>query len=134
MNTDRNRRRVLKMLPALAIAAPSHRLGRPATIEDDRRLAAAVVDAFAQPDTARLMGTGYLDQRPHEASFTNLMAHLKADLDLPGWFRNGAGKADLHGRLQARAAIDYRHDDGIEVAGCYLSVTELRVFALSTFI
>ena len=33
----------------------------------------------------------------------------------------------------ARAAIDYSRDDAIEIAGCYLSVTELRVYALSTF-
>ena len=132
MNTDRNRRKVLKMLPALAIAAPSGALGKTPVI-DDRRLAAVVLDVFAQPDTARLMGSAYLDERPHEASFSNLMAHLKADLDLPGWYRDGAGKSELHRRLQARAAIDYSRDEGVEVAGCYLSVTELRVFALSAF-
>ena len=120
------------MLPALAIAAPSGALGKTPVI-DDRRLAAVVLDVFAQPDTARLMGSAYLDERPHEASFSNLMAHLKADLDLPGWYRDGAGKSELHRRLQARAAIDYSHDEGVEVAGCYLSVTELRVFALSAF-
>ncbi len=132
MNTDSNRRKVLKMLPALAIAAPSGTLGKTPGI-DDRRLAAVVLDVFAEPDTARLMGSAYLDQRPHEASFSNLMAHLKADLGLPGWYRGGAGKTELHNRLQARAAIDYSHDEGVEVAGCYLSVTELRVYALSTF-
>ena len=132
MNTDRDRRKVLKMLPALAIAAPSGGLAKSAAI-DDRRLSALLLDVFAQPDTARLMGAAYLDERPHEASFSNLMAHLKADLDLPGWYRGGAGKAELHNRLQARAAIDYGHDEGVEVAGCYLSVTELRVYALSTF-
>ena len=120
------------MLPALAIAAPSGGLAKSAAI-DDRRLSALLLDVFAQPDTARLMGAAYLDERPHEASFSNLMAHLKADLDLPGWYRGGAGKAELHNRLQARAAIDYGHDEGVEVAGCYLSVTELRVYALSTF-
>ncbi len=118
------------MLPALAIAAPSGALGKMPVIED-RRLAAVVLDAFAQPDTARLMGSAYLDERPQEASFSNLMAHLKADLDLAGWYRDGAGKSELQSRLQARAAIDYRYDEGVEVAGCYLSVTELRVFALS---
>ena len=132
MITDSDRRKVLKMLPALAIAAPSGGLAKTAAI-DDRRLAASLLDVFAQPDTARLMGTAYLDERPHEASFSNLMAHLKADLDLPVWYRGGAGKAELHSRLQARAAIDYVHDEGVEVAGCYLSVTELRVYALSTF-
>ena len=120
------------MLPALAIAAPSRALGKTPVI-DDRRLAEAVLDVFAQPDTARLMGSAYLDQRPHEAFFSNLMAHLKVDLDLHGWYRGGAGKSELHSRLQARAAIDYSHDEGVEVAGCYLSVTELRVYALSTF-
>ncbi len=120
------------MLPALAIAAPSGALGKTPVIED-RRLAAVVLDAFAQPDTARLMGSAYLDERPHEASFSNLMAHLKADLDLPGWYRDGAGTSELHSRLQARAAIDFGNDEGVEVAGCYLSVTELRVYALSTF-
>jgi hypothetical protein len=44
-----------------------------------------VLDVFAQPDTARLMGSAYLDERPHEASFSNVMAHLKADLSLRGW-------------------------------------------------
>ncbi|MDA1326177.1 MAG: hypothetical protein O3C34_15690 [Proteobacteria bacterium] len=133
MSTDRNRRKVLKMLPALAIAGPSRALGNTPVI-DDRRLAAAVLDVFAQPDTARLMGSTYLKQRPHEAAFSSLMAHLKADLDLLGWYRGGAGKPELHNRLQARAAIDYNNDEGVEVAGCYLSVTELRVFALSTFV
>ena len=120
------------MLPALAIAAPSGVIGKTAVL-GDRRLAAVLLDVFAQPDTARLMGAAYLDKRPHEASFSNLMAHLKADLDLPGWYRDGAGKSELQSRLQARAAIDYGHDEGVEVAGCYLSVTELRVYALSTF-
>jgi hypothetical protein len=132
MTTDRNRRKVLKILPALAIAAPSGALAKSAEI-DDRRLAVTVLEVFAQPDTARLMGKAYLDERPHEASFSNLMAHLKADLDLPNWYRDGAGKDELHRRLQARAAIDYGHDEGVEVAGCYLSVTELRVYALSMF-
>lgn len=133
MSTDRDRRKVLKMIPALAIAAPSSALGKSNEI-DDRQLAAVVLDVFAQPDTAQMMGQGYLVDRPHEASFANLMAHLKADLDLHGWFRGGAQKTDLHNRLQARAAIDYGHDEGVEIAGCYLSVTELRVYALSTFI
>ena len=132
MTTDRNRRKVLKMLPALAIAAPTVSLGKTPGI-DDKQLAAVVLDVFAQPDTARLMGTAYLNERPNEASFPNLMAHLKADLDLLRWYRGGAGKADLHNRLQARAAIDYGHDEGVEVEGCYLSVTELRLYALSTF-
>ena len=132
MKTDRNRRKVLKMLPAIAIAAPSVAFGK-SPVFDDRRLAAVLLDVFAQPDTARLMGSAYLDQRPHEASFSNLMAHLKADLDLTGWYRDGAGKTGLHSRLQARAAIDYSNDEGVEVAGCYLSVTELRLYALSTF-
>lgn len=121
------------MLPALAIAGPSRALGNTPTI-DDRCLAAAVLEVFAQPDTARLMGSSYLKQRPHEASFSNLMAHLKADLVLLEWYRGGAGKLELHNRLQARAAIDYNNDESVEVAGCYLSVTELRVFALSTFV
>ena len=132
MSTDRNRRKVLKMIPALAIAAPSRALGKKSTL-DDQQLASIVLDVFAQPDTARLMGEGYLEERPHEASFDNLMAHLKADLDLQGWYRNGAEKADLHDRLQARAAIDYGHDEAVEIAGCYLSVTELRLYALSTY-
>ena len=116
------------MLPALAIAAPSGALSKPVEIDDW-----AVLDVFAQPDTARLMGSAYLDERPHEASFSNLMAHLKADLNLHGWYRDGAGKAALHNWLQARAAINYGHDEGVGVAGCYLSVTELRIYALSTF-
>ena len=132
MSTDSNRRKILKMIPALAIAAPSRALGKTPEI-DDRRLAAVVLDVFAQPDTAQLMGSAYLEERPHEGSFSNLMAHLKADLDLLGWYRDGAGKSDLHDRLQARAALDYSHDEGVEVAGCYLSVTELRVYALSIF-
>lgn len=132
MNTDRDRRKVLKMLPALAIAAPSGALHRtPAT--DDRRLAAAVLNVFAERDTAIMIGTAYLEERPYEASFSRLMARLKADLDLAGWYRGGAGKTELHNRLQARAAIDYSKDEGAEVVGCYLSVTELRLYALSTF-
>jgi hypothetical protein len=121
------------MIPALAIAAPARALGKSREI-DDQELATVVLDVFAQPDTAHLMGQGYLEERPHEASFDNLMAHLKADLDLYSWYRGGAEKADLHDRLQARAAIDYRHEEGVEVAGCYLSVTELRVYALSAFV
>lgn len=130
MTTDRNRRKVLKMIPALAMAAPSGAFSKTPAL-DDRRLADALLDVFAQPDTAQLLGSAYLEKRPHEGSFSNLMAHLKADLDLPGWYQNGAGKDDLHDRVQARAAIDYGHDDGVEVAGCYLSVTELRLYALS---
>jgi hypothetical protein len=133
MSTHRNRRKFLKMLPALAIAAPSHALGKSAAL-DDGRLAATVMEVFAQPDTALLMGSAYLEQRPHEASFSNLMAHLKADLDLAAWYYGGAGKSDLHNRLQARAAIDYGHDEGMEVEGCYLSVTELRLYALSSYL
>jgi len=132
MNTDRDRRKVLKMLPALAIAAPSGALHRTPAI-DDQRLAAVVLDVFAQRDTATMIGAAYLEERPHEASFSTLIARLRADLDLVGWYRAGAGKADLHNRLQARAAIDYSRDEGAEVAGCYLSVTELRLYALSTF-
>lgn len=132
MNTDRNRRKILKMLPALAVAAPSRAFGRTQAV-DDRRLATVLLEVFAEPDTARLMGAAYLEKRPHEGSFANLMAHLKADLDLPGWYKDGAGKSELHDRLQARAAIDYSHDEGVEVEGCYLSVTELRLYALSTF-
>jgi len=132
MSTDRNRRKVLKMLPALAIAAPTGSLGKRPEISD-QKLAAVVLEVFAQPDTARLMGISYLNERPNEASFPNLMEHLKADLDLSEWYRGGASKSDLHNRLQARAAIDYGHDEGVEVEGCYLSVTELRLYALSTY-
>lgn len=132
MNTDENRRKVLKMLPALAIAAPSGALGNTPAM-GDRELAAVILDLFAQPDTARLLGEAFLKERPHEASFPGLMANLRSDLDLVGWCRAGAEKFDLHNRLQARAAIEFSQDEGIEVAGCYLSVTELRVYALSTF-
>lgn len=131
-STDRDRRRVLKMIPALAIAPSSGSLGA-SRGEDDRRLAAVLLEVFAQPDTARMIGAAFLEQRPEEASFAALMGRLKVDLDLPAWYRGGAGKAELHDRLQTRAGVDYSRDEGVEVAGCYLSVTELRLYALSTF-
>ena len=91
------------------------------------------LEAFAEPESARLLGAAYLAERPHDGSAEKLMAHLKADLDLVAWYREGGGKAGLQQRLQARAAIDYGNDECLEAAGCYLSVTELRLCALSTF-
>ena len=132
MNTDENRSTALKIMPALAIAAPSGAHAKTTAI-GDRDLAAVILELFAQPDTAQLLGSAFLKERPHEASFSRLMTTLRADLDLVGWCRAGADKFDLHRRLQARAALDFDQDEGIEVAGCYLSVTELRVYALSTF-
>ena len=82
------------------------------------------------PDSARFVGEAYLRARPHEGSFAKLIAHLKADLDLLAWHRQGAVASDLHERLQARAAIDYSHEECAEIEGCYLSITELRLCAL----
>lgn len=55
----------------------------------------------------------------------------QTDLDLPGWYRDGDGASDLRRRLHVRAAIDYGNDDIVEIAGCYMPVTELLLCALS---
>lgn len=130
MKPDRNRRQILKMLPALAMVPPSGLRGAPKAV-GDHRLAAVVLEVFSGPESAHAVGKAYLEHHPRDASFAKLMAHLKADLDLPGWFRDGASAAELRRRLHARAAIDYGNDDCVEIAGCYMPVTELRLCALS---
>ena len=130
MKPDRNRRTLLKILPALAVAAP---MGSRRTTKEvgDHRLAIAVLEVFSGQASARVVGAAYLDRHPQYSFFSKLMTHLKADLDLPGWYRDGAGASDLRRRLHAHAAIDYGNDDIVEIAGCYMPVTELRLCALS---
>ena len=130
MKPDRNRRKMLKMIPALAVATPTGLQGAAKEV-GDHRLATVVLEVFSGQESARAVGSAYLDRHPQEVSFSKLMAHLKADLDLPSWYRDGASASDLRRRLHARAAIDYRNDDCVEIAGCYLPVTELRLCALS---
>jgi hypothetical protein len=130
MKPDRNRRKMLKMIPALAVATPSGLQGAVKEVED-HRLASVVLEVFSGQESARVVGTAYLENCPQEASFSKLMAHLKADLDLSNWYRAGASTSELRRRLHARAAADYHNDDCVEIAGCYLPVTELRLCALS---
>ncbi len=133
MKLDRNRRKVLKMLPALAVVTPSGLQGAAKEVKEveDHRLATVVLEVFSGQESARVVGTAYLDHHPQDASFSKLMAHLKADLDLLSWYRDGASASELRRRLHARAAIDYGNDDCVEIAGCYMPVTELRLCALS---
>ena len=130
MKLDRNRRKVLKMLPALAVVKPSGLQGAAKEVED-HRLATVVLEVFSGRESSRVVGTAYLDHHPQDASFSKLMAHLKADLNLLSWYRDGASASELRRRLHARAAIDYTNDDCVEIAGCYMPVTELRLCALS---
>jgi hypothetical protein len=131
MKPDADRRKLLKMLPALAATPPAGFAAAPA-MADDRRLAAMLLDVFSRPHSARMVGLAYLRERPQEAAFSTIMAHLKDDLDLAGWCRAGAGPSDLRRRLRARAAIEFESHDFIEIGGCCLSVSELRLCALST--
>ena len=106
MNTDRNRRKILKMLPALAVAAPSRAFGRTQAV-DDRRLATVLLEVFAEPDTARLMGAAptRLDH-PVELRGLQLSARelvvCMVDVTLLGGEVRVDG-ADLWGASKARA-------------------------------
>lgn len=130
MKPDGDRRKILKILPALALATPVPAKAAAKAV-GDRQLASRALEIFARRDSARAVGAAYLDRHPEEASFATLMARLKTDLDLPGWYREGAGASELRRRLHDRSAADYRNDDCLEIGGCYMPVTELRLCALS---
>ena len=97
---------------------------------EDRRLARVVLEVFSGLESSRAVGKAYLEHHPRDAVFSTLMARLKADLDLPSWYRDGASASELRRRMHTRAAIDYSHEECAEIEGCYLSITELRLCAL----
>lgn len=94
--------------------------------------AARLAGILVHRKSAMALGAAYLARRPEEHDVAALMAQLSKDLDLESWQRNGRDMARLGDAIRQRARMDYRDDNCIMIAGCYLPVTELRLCALAT--
>jgi hypothetical protein len=89
---------------------------------------------LAHRDSARIVGTAYLDRVPSEASATRLLDGIAARLPEGRGTIREASDDDLRAFLAASIRSDFEDDRVVEVDGWVLSPTEARLYALTTLV
>ena len=89
---------------------------------------------LAHRDSARVVGTAYLDRVPSEASASRLVDRIAADLPEGRRTVRDASDDELRSLLAASVRSDFEQDRIVEVDGWVLSPTEARLYALTTLV
>jgi hypothetical protein len=126
VNARLTRRAFLALAVAGAAAVVSARWLRDGSPASELELTNRVAALFDDAGAVRELGRAYLDDHPAEDDERELARLLERAH--PGW----AG-GDLRGRARTAARDDYRAGELVGVEGWYLSRTEARLAALTTF-
>lgn len=94
---------------------------------------------FSNRRSAAILGHAYLLQRPDEADADRLEKLLLSPANLAAFSEAGFGEGDVTAMpsvalkkvFQALRRRDFEEGDVVQIDGCMLSVTELRLCALS---
>ena len=127
------RRRLLAVAGVTVVGAAA--AGTVKLVRDDEpagseALTRHVADAFSDDDSAKKVGAAYLRSNPRENDERRLVRLLeKSNGDWPRM----TGKAEIRRLAREQARRDYRRGRLAVVEGWYLSQTEARLCALTTF-
>ena len=85
-------------------------------------------------DSAREVGSAYLDRAPQEASVSGLVDRIAAELPQGRRTVQEASDDELRTLLAASIRLDFEHDRVVQVRGWVLSPTEARLYALAALV
>jgi hypothetical protein len=80
---------------------------------------------FADLDAAKTIGSRYLETYPAEHNRSDLCRHLSLSLGKKGNFKQN---------VESRISQDFADEDTVILDGWILSLTEVRLFALASFL
>ncbi|WP_282604536.1 hypothetical protein [Pelagibius sp. Alg239-R121] len=136
-----NRRILLNALLALPVLGGTAQASSALNAGAGQRAAASgrLTGVFSNRQSAAILGQAYLMRHPEEADADHLEQKLLSPANLqvlfpPGTTANGAGLTDvsrLKRGFQELRRQDFDQGNVLQIDGCMLSVTELRLCALA---
>lgn len=133
ISAEPNRRTLLSALLALPAITS-------ASTASANRNSTQLTDLFSNRHSAAVLGQMYLRQRPEEADAGKLETLLLAPENLKILAPQGLGHGGRPDRRRLKAAFqeirrrDFDQGAVVQIGGCMLSVTELRLCALTALI